>query len=139
MRPQISLIWGNKMEFCSQEEFKKIIGGDKAVFDEVLTRLHNKTVEVAMLYTPELTAKLIKHSVEMNKRITKFYSDNPEFEQHKDIVQAVATEVEAKNPGKSYDDLLKDIVVEVRKKVQQLPSAQMEIAMPSVEDLNVQL
>lgn len=127
------------MEFCSQEEFKKIIGGDKAVFDEVLTRLHNKTVEVAMLYTPELTAKLIKHSVEMNKRITKFYSDNPEFEQHKDIVQAVATEVEAKNPGKSYDDLLKDIVVEVRKKVQQLPSAQMEIAMPSVEDLNVQL
>ena len=92
--------------FLTKDEFDKIISGNHEVFNEVLSRIHNSAVETAMKMTPELTASLIKNSLAIHRIKEKFYDNNPEFFKHKDLVQNVVQDVEAKNPGADYQDIL---------------------------------
>lgn len=66
---------------------------------------------------PEIIRTNIKLHSEMQKSSEKFYSENEDLKPFKRVVAAVFEEVSADNPDKTYDEILKDIGPEVRKRL----------------------
>ena len=105
------------MQFLNEEEFNKLKEGDFSLFCEILSRVHNSSVEAAMRMTPPLAAKLIKEGVLIHKIKSKFFDDNPEFIKHKDVVQQIVQKTEEENPGMDYKRLLETATPLIRKKI----------------------
>ena len=69
--------------------------------------LKNEIIEQIFLKLPEIIGNLMSSQASLNKLNKKFYSDNPEFRNNKDLVVNVIEEVEGKNPGKDYESIVK--------------------------------
>jgi DNA-directed RNA polymerase len=66
----------------------------------------NLAMEKALRMLPEVVVKLMEQKTSMLRIKEQFYKENEAFLKHKDIVASVIEEVEGKNPGKQYEDLL---------------------------------
>jgi hypothetical protein len=108
------------MEFLTKEEFEKISSYE--VFNEVLSRLFNKAIETAMISTPALAAQLIKRGLAMKQLAAEFFENNPELAAHRSILEKVVMEVDAANPGATYEDILKKAAPIAKEKIKLIES-----------------
>lgn len=106
------------MEWLTEEEFLKItVEGDALVLNEVLTRVHNKTVEQTLCLVPHMVQKLVKKMSDINKFLGQFFTEHPNYEKHKDIVTATVSKIELENPHLMFDEVLQKAVPEIDKKI----------------------
>jgi len=77
----------------------------------------DKAVEKALLMLPEVVGNMMAQHVLLTKLNSKFYSDNPEFKDHKQIVASVVEMVDGKNPGVPYEELLKMSIPEIQQRI----------------------
>lgn len=85
--------------------------------DEEKNEIINLAVEKALLMLPEVVGTMMKQHATMNKLNSKFYSDYPEFVNHKQAVASVLEKVDADHPFMKYEDLLALAVPEIRERI----------------------
>lgn len=74
-------------------------------------------VERALLMLPEVVANLFKEKIALKNLAENFFKSNPEFEKHKDIVASTIQQIEGRNPGKKYVDVLREAEPEIKKRI----------------------
>ena len=87
------------------------------ITEEEKQEIINKAVERTLLIIPEVVGNMMANHATMNKINTKFYGDNPEFKDHRNIVASVVEMEESKNPGNDYEKLLTDSIEEIRRRI----------------------
>jgi hypothetical protein len=125
--------------FSTQEEFTKILAGDLVTFNEVLSRIYNKSVEDTIKATPEITAKLIKTSISIRSIVDQFNNNHPEFKGHEDLVRQAIQEVELENPGATYEDIFKKAAPRITNAIQYSNVPTQEKGQLSLTDLDNKL
>lgn len=86
--------------------------------DEEKEEFANKLIERVYLGIPELIGNLMAQHALQHKIHTQFYKDYPEFANKKQIVASVVEMMEGETPLKPYDEILKDAVPEIRKRIE---------------------
>ena len=79
--------------------------------------LINACVEKILLRIPEIIGNLIVEKTERDKINKKFYEDNPEFANNKQLVASIVESVEGRDPTVDYRDILKAATPEIKKKL----------------------
>lgn len=98
---------------------------DPKKFNEFLNKFREKIIlesrkilgEGVLRSIPEIVRTNIKLSSEMQRSSEKFYTANEDLKPFKRVVAAVFEEISADNPDKTYDEILKDVGPEVRKRL----------------------
>ena len=80
-------------------------------------RLVDKILEKLILNLPSIIGNIIQEKISMKKLAGEFYTSNKEFIEHKDIVASVLTQLETKNPGLQYQDILDKSVPEIKHRI----------------------
>jgi hypothetical protein len=80
----------------------------------------------AFLKMPEVVAALFQEKLVLQKMRDQFYAEHKSFEKHKDIVASVMEEFEGKNPGKPYEQLLKESVLVVQRRIDAIGKVSMK-------------
>lgn len=74
-------------------------------------------VERALLVLPSVLLRLMANYDILSKVNKDFYSSNPGFQLHKDIVSSVVNEVEKENPLEDYGKLLNKSVPRIKERI----------------------
>ncbi len=93
---------------------------------EIIEEAVNKAVEKTLLLIPETVGNLMASHAALHKINTKFYGDYPEFKDKKDTVAAVVEMIEGRNPLAKYEDILKNAVPEIRKRILTMKNLDMD-------------
>lgn len=83
-------------------------------------------VEKALLSLPAVMGNLMAQQVVYNKLNSQFYKDHPDFAAHKDVVASTVEKVDGQNPLLSYEEKLAKAVPEIRQRLQNMKSMDME-------------
>ncbi len=98
--------------------------------DEQLTErekfIIQKAVEQALLELPNVLAALYEEKTARMKISAKWRDEHKEFEQHKDIVESVVEELDAKNPGRQYREILDMATPVIKQRISMLASLDMK-------------
>ena len=124
------------MEFITEEEFKGMTC-EKA--NQVLNRVCSVAAENALRALPLVIENILAQGTVLKKSSEEFYKAHPEFQSHKDVVARVIEDLDHKNPGKAYSELLTEAVPEIRKKIDTLSEFSMNKTKPNVEDLDTKI
>lgn len=100
---------------------------DEAEKQEII----NAAVEKALLLLPEVVGNLITNHVALSRMNSKFYTDNPEFKDKKDVVTAVVEMVEGENTFDNYENILKKAVPRIRERINTLKNLDMKNVTPN--------
>jgi len=73
--------------------------------------------ERILLSLPEVIGNLMTQHVVLNKINSKFYTDHPEFKDHKQAVASVLEKVESDSPGMKYEDLLEKAIPFIKERI----------------------
>lgn len=87
------------------------------ITEEEKAEIIDKTVEKALLMLPEVVGNMMAQHVLLTKLNSKFYADNSEFKDHKQIVASVVEMVDGSNPGVPYEELLKMAIPEIKHRI----------------------
>lgn len=90
------------------------------ITEEEREEIINAAVGRAMLLVPEVVGNMMSQQATLHKMNRDFYSQYPEFKDHKKSVASVIEQIEGKNPLDSYDKLLEKAVPEIRKRINTL-------------------
>ena len=90
--------------------------------DEII----NAAVEKTLLLIPETVGSLMASHAALHKINTKFYADYPEFKERKDIVASVVEMIEGKNPLAKYEDILREAIPEIKKRLATIQNLDMK-------------
>ena len=74
-------------------------------------------VERTLLAMPDVVGNLLANHAALHKLNKEFYKDHEEFAEHKDVVVSVVEMIEGKNPAMKYEDILKEAVPEIRRRI----------------------
>ena len=77
------------------------------ITEEEKQEIINLAVEKALLKLPEVVGNLMANQAMMAKINKKFYAENPELVNHKQLVGEVIEKVESDSPGKSYEEIIR--------------------------------
>ncbi len=99
---------------------------DKASFNKLLNVVFAKGVsesrklasEKVLLALPDIVKHNITLLSTLKEASDKFYSENKDLTPFKKVVAVVFEEIAAKNPGKKYDELMKEVSTETRKRLE---------------------
>lgn len=80
--------------------------------------LKNEIIEQIFLKLPDIIGNLMSTQSSLNKLNKKLYSDNPEFRNNKDLVANIIEDVEGKNPGKNYEDIIKSAIPIIKERME---------------------
>ena len=86
----------------------------------------NKAVEKTLLLIPDVIGNLMANHALLHKINSKFYADYPEFKDKKDVVANVVEMVEGRTPLAKYEDILKNAVPEIRKRILTMKTLDMD-------------
>ena len=111
-------------DFLDGVDFEEL-KDDPKEFNKFLNKFREKIVldtrkvlgEGVLRSIPEIIRTNIKLNSDMQKSSEKFYSENEDLKPFKRVVAAVFEEKASDNPDKTYDEILKDIGPEVRKRL----------------------
>lgn len=87
------------------------------ITEEEKQEIIGMAVEKALLMLPEVIGNLMTNHAAMAKVNSKFYKDHPEFKDKKDIVVSVIEMIDGRDPTSKYEDILKEAVPEIRKRI----------------------
>jgi len=76
-----------------------------------------EAVERALRVMPEVIGNLMAANTMYAKLNKDFYGKNPDLVNHKKLVAEVVAQVEGKNPLRSYEEILKDSLPEIRSRL----------------------
>jgi len=113
------------LDFVTQDEWERVQSttDSRQIVNEILSRLYYKAIESTLRSLPELISRLTEQATALNAVTTKFFADNVEFNNYKELVIATVTEVEEQNPGLSYSDVLKKATVSIKTKIEAIKAA----------------
>lgn len=143
---QIEILSGNKLEDVKDKPPKVKEGEEEKVdapsldlpeggvffeseedLDEMLTDVNKaneffgnvlaKGQEQVLRALPQLVTKMIEKRAVLQEEALSFYKENEDLRPYGKFVGLVTTELAAEDPTKSIDNLLKDVAVEVRKRL----------------------
>jgi len=114
----------DEQDFLGDVDLEDVIN-DKAAFNKILNTVYSKGVDDARRMASErvLTTipDIVRHNFEVVKTLSeaseKFYSDNKDLIPFKKVVAEVFEEVYAANPDKPYNELVKSVAPEARKRL----------------------
>jgi len=89
----------------------------KEQIDELLLKTKQEAVEEALRALPAIIQNLVVSASRLQKVSTEFYKDNKDLVEHKDLVGKIIQEVEADNPGISFEKITEEAAVETRKRL----------------------
>jgi hypothetical protein len=95
------------------------------VTEEEKEEIINKAVEKALLMLPEVVGNMMAQHVTLAKLNTQFYTDYPEFKDHKNVVASVVEMVDGKNPNCEYSKILSMAIPEIRKRINDISELDM--------------
>ena len=99
--------------------------------------LINEVIERVMLKMPEIVGNLMTNHAAMIKINKKFYSDYPEFKDHKQVVMSVVEEVDGSDVSQSLESIMRKAVPEIRRRIKMVNSLNMtEVKKPNLNDAN---
>jgi hypothetical protein len=94
------------------------------VFTKGVTESRKLASEKVLLALPDI----VKHNITLLSKLKeasdKFYEENKDLTPFKKVVATVFEEVASKNPGKNYEDLMKEVGIESRKRLELYKKAQ---------------
>lgn len=111
--------------------------GEIMITSEEHESIINDTVERVFKMLPEVVGNLMAANAIYAAVGKKFYGDNPELAKHKEIVKEVVGKIEGRDPTKSYEDILKEALPEIRKQVGMKSSISMGVADESKLNLSI--
>ena len=98
---------------------------DKEAFNKLLNTIYTKgigesrklTSEKVLLAIPDIVKHNITLLTALKETSEQFYKDNPDLAPFKKVVATVFEEVAAENPGKNFRELITNVGVEARKRL----------------------
>lgn len=93
-------------------------------------------VEGMLKKMPEIVANLMVSNAAYAEISVKFFDDNPEFINHKEIVRSVVQMTESANPTKNYEEIFKLAIPEIRRQIAVKGTVSMEPAEMGTLDLS---
>lgn len=128
-------------QFITREEWEQLSRStNEVMFNEILNRLYNMTIEAAMLQLPTTMEVVAKNTMAQMAVTKKFYDDNPSFIPNKSIVIEVVQSTEEANPGMKYEDILALAKTEIDRRISNLSLGnQLPLHLMSREEVNLQL
>lgn len=106
--------------FIDKDDLQLILaGGEKAVehLNKILFKVAQRAVEDTLRSLPAIINNLTMQAATIQKLGEDFYKSNSEFTKHKDLVGQTIELIEAENPGKTFEDVLKLAVPEIQRKI----------------------
>lgn len=94
--------------------------------EEIITIAVNRAVEKAILMLPAVMDNLMKEKIAMQRLAKQFYTDNTDFNNHKDIVGSTVEQVETENPGKPYKEILDKAAPKIKKRIASINMSDMK-------------
>ena len=88
------------------------------ISEEEKQQIIDAAVEKASLKLPEVVGNLMMQQATYSKLNSKFYSDHPEFRDHKDVVMATIEWVDGHNPMLGYKEKLDKAVPEIKRRIE---------------------
>ena len=78
-------------------------------------RIVEKVTEVLYRSLPEIVGNIVKTTQGHTERFLDFYEKYPQFKPHSEVVGEVVSEMEGRDPLKSYDEILNEAVPRIQK------------------------
>jgi len=108
---------------------------DKDQFNALLNKVLKSGVDIGrteirqgnervLLATPEVARKNVEIVLALKEASDKFYTDNEDLKPFKKVVSTVMEEAMAKNPDKPYADIMDDVAVETRERLELVKKAE---------------
>ncbi|MCK4330882.1 hypothetical protein KAX02_13715 [candidate division WOR-3 bacterium] len=85
----------------------------------------DKAVEKALLLLPEAVGSLMVNQAVLHKLNREFYTKYPEFNKQREAVSSVIELVEGRNPLMKYEDILREAVPEIKRRIKTLGTLDM--------------
>lgn len=112
------------LEFISEEDIEGLMDDPKR-FNKFLNDFREKIIlesrkilgEGVLRSIPEIVKTNIKLNADMQKASDDFFSKNKDLKPFRRVVAAVFEEMSADNPDKTYDEILKDVGPEARRRL----------------------
>lgn len=104
--------------------------------EQLLNDTVQQTLEMAMRMLPGLLNQLITQAAHAKQLRDDFYTSNKDLDTHKDLTAKTLEQLQADNPGSTFEDLLKRLGPEVRKRIGKADSLSAKIEKPSLDKLD---
>lgn len=91
---------------------------EKSERDEIV----GEAVEAVLRLLPNIITHLISQASVMHTLKTKFYEDNKDLVEHKDIVAQVIEQLEVSSPGEKLENLISKVGPETRRRLKEVQS-----------------
>jgi len=113
-----------EQDFIGDLDLEDVIR-DKEAFNKLLNTIYTKgigesrklTSEKVLLAVPDIVKHNITLLTALKETSEQFYKDNPDLIPFKKVVATVFEEVAAENPGKNFRELITNVGVEARKRL----------------------
>lgn len=96
-----------------------------SIIDEVTKAVLLAVKEEILLCLPEVIGNLMVQHISHHELNKKFYATHKEFKDKKGIVAKIIEEIEGKDPLKSYEDILKEAVPEIKNRIKTMSTLDM--------------
>lgn len=112
------------VQFATEDDLQALdsdLGNLNSILNKVYKQVHAKVSasigEGVLKSIPQIVNANIGAYITMTKQAEDFYSANPDLKPFKKVVATVFEELSSKNPGKKYEDYMKDLADTVRKRL----------------------
>jgi hypothetical protein len=93
--------------YITKQEFEKLQTDEGLeTINKVLERAVNVAIDRQIKRLPMIVMAMLSNSKARQQIAEDFYTRNPEFKEHNDIVKEVVLKVEVDNPEKDYGEVL---------------------------------
>lgn len=100
------------------KEFNKVLNAVLMKGIEIGKDHNRRTAEGVIKSIPEITKKNVEIVINLKKLSDQFYEDNKDLASFKKVVSLIFEEKIAANPDKTYEEVLRDVAPEVRKRLE---------------------
>lgn len=92
---------------------KRLENNELRAFEELI----QIAVQEALKQLPMVNEYIMKNTAALHKISTKFYDENPDLLNHKKEVASVIEGLENKHPGMNFEDMIKQVPTEVKRRL----------------------
>lgn len=93
--------------------YQRLVNGERGAFDELVSI----AVQEALKALPSVVKRLTSEATVLQTSAKKFYDDNPDLVNHKQLVQKLIEREEGANPGIAFDKLLVQVLPKIRERI----------------------